>query len=64
MERAGYAEIQQLLNGLVTRYGWRPMMEGGELHRKSSCRLVWVSAETGLVKAHLLVESSRYEQMQ
>ena len=32
MERAGYAEIQQLLNGLVTRYGWRPMMEGGELH--------------------------------
>ena len=32
MERAGYAEIQQLLNGLVARYGWRPMMEGGELH--------------------------------
>ena len=32
MERAGYAEIQQLLNGLVTRYGWRPMMEGGAPH--------------------------------
>jgi hypothetical protein len=37
MERAGYAEIQQLLNGLVTRYGWHPMMEGGALPREQDC---------------------------
>lgn len=29
MERAGYAEIQHILQGLVDRFGWRPITEAG-----------------------------------
>lgn len=30
MQRAGYAEIAHILNGLVSRFGWKPMMEAGK----------------------------------
>jgi len=29
MERAGYTEIQHILQGLVDRFGWRPITEAG-----------------------------------
>lgn len=32
MQRAGYDEISHILNGLVSRFGWKPMMEAGELN--------------------------------
>jgi hypothetical protein len=49
MERAGYAEISQLLNGLVTRFGWKPMMEAGE-RDASNTAMHWSCHSTRLAR--------------